>query len=809
MNTDKGLLKVVLLAVAAVALLYLLAGPDGVKRDGSGEPKQPDQKAEVKLDLPVLSDADFDWIAARIYQNEALSQARYLTFWGKGEDFPSFGIGHFIWFPDGVDAPFDEMFPDMVSFVKQRSMTDPAMPVWLSELTPFHAPWTDKQQFDQAWSSGEMTELRDWLEATAQLQARFIVATFSQRWRDLELPEGQKQPMTMLLQEMADTAEGLFAIIDYYNFKGLGVNPRERYQDQGWGLIQVLQAMAQSRADEEGCVDLVEQFRQAAAGRLSLRVENSPAERNESRWLEGWHTRLQGYVGHDTPSGKFAGPGFRVKPYLQNPDKHAVTLTWFSNESRAGQVVVTESTADETKNSLIFDSSPVLAQALTYHPAENQSKEICPMPLAPYLHQVRLTGLEAGKTYLYQVSQDNEQVEGTFQTSPGVEGPLRFIVYADSETEPESTGKHAAWPGNDGSTSERLYPVDQTTGYTQNLKVIEQRQPAFVAIAGDLVQSGGEQRDWDEFWAHNSELAASVFIIPALGNHDYFGGPGVLGKYATEDSERAVGKYKTYFDLPGNGSGDENLAERYYVLNYGVVTLIVIDGTDSQPHRSKSDTNWRLKGEGDGGFAPDWQPGSEQHRWLENELQRAQSGSRFTFVMFHGAPWTSGVHGKPPGEQQDHDILSAQPLQSLTPLFLAYGVDAVFNGHDEMYEHSIVPGFEVMPGGDKRSHEVHFYDIGIGGDGLRGPVDGVKNPHRRFLAHSDAPEVYGQDGVLLDGGKHYGHLEVNIGQGSDGQWKAQLDAVYIFPLMAVDGQVLGFERRLYDDSHTLIANPLE
>jgi len=32
-----------------------------------------------------------------------------------------------------------------------------------------------------------------------------------------------------------------------------------------------------------------------------------------------------------------------------------------------------------------------------------------------------------------------------------------------------------------------------------------------VAIAGDLVQSGGEQRDWDEFWAHNSD-AGSIFI---------------------------------------------------------------------------------------------------------------------------------------------------------------------------------------------------------------------------------------------------------------------------------------------------------
>ncbi len=313
MNLDKGFLKVVLSALVVAIVLFVFLTKDDKEAPGPEVLTEPEPPPELILELPILSDADFDWIAARIYQNEAMSQSRYLTFWGEGEDFPSFGIGHFIWFPVGVDAPFDEMFPHMVSFVIQRNTISP-LPAWMGDLEPFNAPWTDKQQFDQAWSSPEMTELREWLEATAQWQARFIVATFAQRWQELELPAGQKQPMTMLLHEMADTAEGLFAVIDYYNFKGLGVNPRERYQDQGWGLIQVLQAMAQSGADDEACGYLVEQFRQAAADRLSLRVENSPSERNESRWLEGWLTRLQGYVGHDTPAGKFAGPGFRVRP---------------------------------------------------------------------------------------------------------------------------------------------------------------------------------------------------------------------------------------------------------------------------------------------------------------------------------------------------------------------------------------------------------------------------------------------------------------------------------------------------------------
>jgi hypothetical protein len=82
------------------------------------------------------------------------------------------------------------------------------------------------------------------------------------------------------------------------------VNPRERYQGQGWGLIQVLQAMPAFKLaiDHQSAVlpiddaALVAQFSQAAAERLSLRVELAPPERNEKRWLPGWLKRLQAYL---------------------------------------------------------------------------------------------------------------------------------------------------------------------------------------------------------------------------------------------------------------------------------------------------------------------------------------------------------------------------------------------------------------------------------------------------------------------------------------------------------------------------------
>lgn len=763
---------------------------------------------DAGLELPSMDGEAFDWIGSRIYQNETGGNREYLVHWNAGEDFPSLGIGHFIWFPEGVDAPFDEQFPAMVDFVRQLEPQGAAMPAWLRELEPFAAPWSSKAQFEAALASPEVNELRDWLDATRQQQAQFIVSAFAQRWRELELPGGKKQTLTGLLQQLVDTPAGLFAVVDYYNFKGLGNNPRERYQGQGWGLVQVLDSLLEVRAGAGGCDDIVGQFKSAAASRLSLRVELSPVERNEARWLPGWLQRLAGYLPEKTFEDRFGACGFRVTPYVQNPASDAMTVIWLSNSKRAGQLRL-RATEPGATDSAVFESNPVEAAALYYHPAEKCRLADCSEVKPPWLHQIRVTGLKPGSEYSYQVSQDERVAGGRFRTVDDGEVPVRFIVYADSETEPESAGKHALWSATNSANGRRRYPLDQTDGYRHNLEVIGHRQPDFVAIAGDIVESGGEQRDWDEFWWHNAGLAASIPIMPALGNHDYFGGPGELGKYSTEDSERAIRKYQSYFDLPPNGSENGTHSERYYALKYAQVTLIALDTTDGQPHQSDRDTNWRLRGENDAGHAPDWHPGSAQYEWLVQELRRAQQDSRFTFVMFHGAPYSSGIHARPPGILPRHDILSAQPIRSLTPLFLRHGVDAVFNGHDEMYEHSMLAGTEVTPAGVESAHEIHFFDIGIGGDGLRGPDKYVDNPYKVFLAHSDSPEVYSEQGVLIDGGKHYGHIEINVEKGPSGHWRAQLDPVYIFPLLDEDGHVHGVERRLYDDRLTLISNKQE
>ena len=552
---------------------------------------------------------------------------------------------------------------------------------------------------------------------------------------------------------------------------------------------------------------------------------------------------------------------FRVPPYLQNPTSDGMTLIWFSNSDTPGQLEVRGPGAYQAGKP--FESAPDHALELSYPSWESNRffgrqnvalsyarspqqpvfiphlRHTVPLvyqvrehhlftqyaPAPPYRHRVRIEELLPSTTYQYTIRQSTSLFSSNFTTAPTAKEPIRFIVYADSETEPESTGKHGKWPDKEGKT--RPYLLDQTDGYKNNLAVIQSRKPHFIAIPGDLVESGGEQRDWDEFWRHNTSLdgqesiASKVPFLATPGNHEYYESP-IGDRYNQPGSQRAINRYQTYFEFPTNNSPNAKQHGLYHRTDFGPVTMVALDVANDGPHKTDRDTNFFLLGENDeqGGNAPAFKPGSTQYIWLEKQLADAQQRSAFTFVYFHHVPYSVGPHGWAAGESiwidwwkfvsdflsidppELLDTQSGVPVRILTPLFMRYGVDAVFSGHDEMFERSELHGNEHTIDGSESPHVIHFYDVGIGGDGLRGPQTGLHNPHQAFLAHTHAPEVW-QDSVLIDGGKHYGHLEVDILPARDGRWQAVMKPVYVFPVFDAQHNYLRSERRLYDDIVTL------
>src|SRR5467141_1350233 len=89
------------------------------------------------LAVIALSHAEALRIGKKIWQNECNGTVAGLTAWNEGENFPSLGIGHFIWYPQGKRGPFEESFPKLVSFMSSRGGKLPKLLLGAGGL---HAP---------------------------------------------------------------------------------------------------------------------------------------------------------------------------------------------------------------------------------------------------------------------------------------------------------------------------------------------------------------------------------------------------------------------------------------------------------------------------------------------------------------------------------------------------------------------------------------------------------------------------------------------------------------------------------------------
>jgi hypothetical protein len=132
---------------------------------------------------------------------------------------------------------------------------------------------------------------------------------------------------------------------------------------------------------------------------------------------------------------------------------------------------------------------------------------------------------------------------------------------------------------------------------------------------------------------------------------------------------------------------------------------------------------------------------------------------------------------------------SGTAMRVYSPLFEEFGVMAVFSGHSELFERSVVNG-------------VHYYDTGVAGDGMRGPLSAeaaaINNPYNMWMAHRDEPELW-LGNRLIAGGKHYGHLEVEVLPRGNGRFDVIFNPVHVFPVLDDAFNVVGTERRVYDD----------
>lgn len=180
--------------------------------------------------------------------------------------------------------------------------------------------------------------------------------------------------------------------------------------------------------------------------------------------------------------------------------------------------------------------------------------------------------------------------------------------------------------------------TDRVTHRTIVKKILAQ-EPDLVFHLGDMVTDGRRPQEWAEFNEDTAELRTKTEFLPVIGNH-----------------EQNSPLYFENFKLSGS--------KAWYSVNRKNAHFIVLDS------------------------GADLKTGSEQYRWLENELKSAAERPQFVIVLFHYPVFTS---------IDDH--ADNMGLKHLIALFEKHGVNIVFNGHSHNYERFSIGGIEYIVSG--------------------------------------------------------------------------------------------------------------
>lgn len=270
-----------------------------------------------------------------------------------------------------------------------------------------------------------------------------------------------------------------------------------------------------------------------------------------------------------------------------------------------------------------------------------------------YQHEVVLTGLQPGASYLYNVRHNGVDLASNVRFSTlksDASATTQFIVIGDSGVD-YSTPRNLrdAIARKDGSGN-FVYPRD------------------FIVGVGDIAYYNGTYADFDQRFfgqlsgkgdpgnGQNSILATRAFF-PVLGNHEYAQSPpGVTGS----DTNIPAG-YLNSFSLPVSGVAADD-AERYYSFDSGNAHLVVIDSENFE----------------------NGAPGDRLARmlaWLDADL--AATTKTWRIVFLHRTVFASGNHGTWGDYPQNNRM-----RQQLVPILQNRGVQLAMFGHDHAYQRS-------------------------------------------------------------------------------------------------------------------------
>ena len=253
---------------------------------------------------------------------------------------------------------------------------------------------------------------------------------------------------------------------------------------------------------------------------------------------------------------------------------------------------------------------------------------------------VTISGLEAGKTYYYDIAGNFEykdeantfsllefvKLDGydksgfTFTTAKDANSDsFEFLTIADIQ------GMIQSMYDESHEAVSALLKDERVNGYD------------FILNAGDMCDNGKNFGQWGMALNTYQDLTINTSVFFTSGNH--------------ENNTGAMGRYFNYTE---NKDGNvQAISGEYYSFDYANAHFTVLDTNDA--------TSDGL--------------GAEQLAWLKNDL--ANTNAKWKFVLMHKSLYSAGSHAF------DGEVIAMRT--QLTKLFAENGVNVVFGGHDHSY----------------------------------------------------------------------------------------------------------------------------
>jgi hypothetical protein len=295
-------------------------------------------------------------------------------------------------------------------------------------------------------------------------------------------------------------------------------------------------------------------------------------------------------------------------PYLLMPTDHEITIRW-ETDSKAGMNII------YGKKNRLNKSNKASLRGV---------KE------GFYLYEITLENLQYCTNYYYQIKiKDIDTKTHQFKTNCSNKSTFSFVAMGDSRSNPDI--------------------------FSKIIKNVVEDKPDMIISMGDLVETGGDFKQWDEFYFSIAKnLIDQVPLISTIGDHETNGDNGELFRH---------------FMLT-----DETTDKQWFSYDYYNAHFISLDYRHANSE--------------------------EMIEWFINDINKSKA--KWKFVYFHRPVYNFGGHRSMWGQ----DVWAE--------LFHKYKIDIVFAGHSHIYERFLPAVDKNVP----NSWPVTYITTGGSGAGL-------------------------------------------------------------------------------------------